>query len=72
MLKYLQCWELIKLGVAFLALELLVLVQKCRKHHFVNDFIQILTHCYNIGINELFILINVRVSDSSLESDRGK
>ena len=33
-----------------------LLVQKCRKHHFLNDFIEILSRCYNIGRNEQFIL----------------
>ena len=40
--------------LGFLALQLLV--QKERYHNFWNDFIQLLNPCYNININEQFIL----------------
>ena len=41
--------------LGFLALELLI--QKCRSRNLSNDFIQILSQCYdyNIGINEQYI-----------------
>ena len=47
-----QCGELINLG--FQALELLL--KKCTKLEFLNEFVKILRQCYNIGINEQFIL----------------
>ena len=39
------------------SIALQLLVQKFRKQHFLNEFIQIFRQCYNIGIIEQVILI---------------